>query len=178
MRQVSNLTLRKNKIPWNKGLTKQTDERVNKNSENTKKTMQALFDSGYRTPSQTADFWTVERRKEKSEWRKQLHKDFPETHPNRKLAGNRNKMTYPEKVAFDFLTANNIKFEHQKEILGYFVDFCIDKLIIEIDGEQWHPIGNEKDTKRDLELTNNGYTVYRIRSKEKIQKRIKEILSL
>ena len=71
-----------------------------------------------------------------------------------------------------------MEFEHQKAILTYFVDFCINTTIIEIDGEQWHPIGNEKDARRDSELVDNGYTVYRIRSKEKIEQRIKEILSL
>ena len=58
-----------------------------------------------------------------------------------------------------------------------FVCFCIDNIIIEIDGEKWHPLGNEKDAKRDLQLSNIGYVVYRIRSKENIQNRLQQILS-
>ena len=97
-KQESNLKNRINTIPWNKGLTKETDDRVKKNAEGVKESMKTLFDSGYRTPAQN-EYWTEERRKQRSDWRKQLHKDFPETHPNRRLAGNRSKMTYPEKVA-------------------------------------------------------------------------------
>lgn len=50
-------------------------------------------------------------------------------HPNRKLAGNRKKMTYPEQVAFDWLIEHKITFVHQKEFcfneMKRFVDFYI-----------------------------------------------------
>ena len=83
------------KTPWNKGLTKETDDRVLKNAQATSSTLKGK-------PSKT--IWTPEMRKAKSEWRKQYHLDNPEAHPNRKLAGNRSKMSYPEKIAYDWLS--------------------------------------------------------------------------
>lgn len=166
-KQVSNLTARHDKTPWNKGLSKNTDERVKKYAE-------ALSQSTVGKPSKT--IWTDEMRKAKSEWRKQLHRDFPEMHPNRKLAGNRKKMSYPEKVAYDYLTRYNIIFEHNKKIDKYYPDFIIGDLIIEIDGAQWHD--KEKDEKRDAVLMKHGYRVFRIDSKEDIEGRLKEILSV
>lgn len=79
-------------------------------------------------------------------------------------------------IAFDFLISKSIIFEHQKQIGKYFVDFCIDKTIIEIDGAHWH--NKEKDAIRDNELSLLGYTVYRIDSKERIHHRIEQIISV
>jgi very-short-patch-repair endonuclease len=166
-----------NKSVWNKGLTKQTDDRVAKNAKNVSKSMIELYKSGYVNPSQTDEYWTEERRKAKSEWRIQLHKDHPETHPNRRLAGNRKKMSYPESIAYDWLIRNQIEFEHNKHIDRFYVDFVIDNFIIEIDGERWHPLNNEKDIARDKILSNLGYTIHRIRSKENIENRLNEIFS-
>ena len=157
----------KGKTPWNKGLTKETDKRV---AENAKGVSSALKGR----PSTVV--WTDEMRKAKSNWRKQLHKDFPETHPNRRLAGNKKKMSYPEKVAYDCLTRYNIVFEHNKKIDKYYPDFVIGNLVIEIDGAQWHD--KEKDKNRDAVLEAHGYQVFRIDSKENIEGRIKEILSV
>jgi very-short-patch-repair endonuclease len=152
--------------PWNKGLTKD-DPRVAKNAQ---KVSEALKGK----PSKV--IWTEEMRKARSEWRKQLHKDHPETHPNRRLAGNRNKMTYPEKVAYEYLEKMGIKFEHQKKIDKFFPDFVIDNIIIEIDGANWH--NKEKDAERDKILSTYGYKVFRILSSEKIEEKIAEILHL
>lgn len=153
--------------PWNKGLAKATDDRVARYAATISSVMKGK-------PSQTV--WTEEMRKEKSDWRKQLHIDHPEAHPNRRLAGNRNRMSYPEKVAFDFLTHLGIDFDHQKKVDKFFPDFVIGKVIIEIDGANWHD--QEKDKIRDAILTEHGYQVYRIDSTENIQARIKEILSV
>ena len=114
-------------------------------------------------------------KKAKSEWRKQLHKDNPEAHPNRRLAGNRSKMSYPEQVAFDYLTRTGVQFEHQKCVLKYFPDFVLGGVIIEIDGSYWHD--KEKDALRDQELKDAGYIVHRINSKERIEERIEEIIN-
>ena len=153
--------------PWNKGLSKATDPRVANNAA-------AVSAATKGKPSKT--IWTDDMRKAKSEWRKQLHKDNPETHPNRRLAGNRNKMTYPEKVAFEYLTKLGIEFEHQKQIGKYFPDFVVGNVIIEIDGAQWH--NAEKDQARDAVLNSLGYTVYRIDSKDRIEQRIADILGV
>lgn len=120
--------------------------------------------------------WTDEMRKAKSDWRKKLHEEHPEMHPNRKLAGNRSKMSYPEKVAYECLQSLGISFEHQKRIDGFYPDFVIGSIIIEIDGERWH--NPEKDSIRDKKLNDAGFTVFRIKSKENIQQRIKEIISV
>ena len=175
---VNNFPTANGRASWSKGLTKETDTRLAESAKKLSVTMKRKIASGEKTGAWSKEYWTEEKRKEKSEWRKQLHKSHPETHPNRRLAGNRNKMTYPERVAFDWLTTNKINFEPQKLIVGKYVDFCIDNNIIEIDGERWHPIGNEKDKLRDVELQELGYTVFRIRSKERIEERLKEILSV
>jgi len=151
-------------IPWNKGHTKENDPRVLKNAESLSKTKKGK-------PSTLV--WTAEMRLAKSLWRKQLHIDHPETHPNRRLAGNRRKMTYPERVAFDWLTANNIVFEHNAKVDRYYPDFKIGRLLIEIDGEYWHE--SNKDEIRDKHLTSLGFSVIRIRTKENIEERLKKI---
>ena len=109
-------------------------------------------------------------RKAKSEWRKQYHLDNPEAHPNRKLAGNRSKMSYPEKIAYDWLSKNNINFVHQQKIGSYYPDFVVGNTIIEIDGEHWH--NEELDAKKDLFFAEKGFIVVRIKSKEYIEQRL------
>jgi len=163
------------KPSWNKGLSKDTNESL----KNASIKLTQKYKSGEitaRSPVCHKEYWTEEKRKEKSEWRKKLHRDFPETHPNRKLAGNRKKMSYPEQVAFDFLTRHNIAFEHNKKIDKYFPDFVIGKIIIEIDGVQWHD--KEKDRIRDKIISSYGYSVVRILYSENIEQRLTEILGV
>jgi very-short-patch-repair endonuclease len=157
---------------WNKGLTKETDLRVKQNADNVK-----LYASGYVSPAQTSEYWTEERRQLKSAEKKELYASNPDAHPNRKLAGNRNKMTYPELVAYNWFCDNSIQVELQKKVDKFYTDFCVGNYIIEIDGEKWHEPGNEKDRLRDEVLTSLGYTVFRIRSKERIEERLKEIFN-
>jgi very-short-patch-repair endonuclease len=161
--------------PWNKGLTKETDERVAKQSLELSAIMKEKSDSGELNTPWSKTFWTSEQRTKKSLEKIEHYEKFPENHPNRKLAGNRNKMTYPEQIAFDWFVKNEIVAESQKQINKWFVDFCVDSIIIEIDGERFHPIGNESDSARDKELTSLGYVVHRIRSNEHIESRLEEI---
>lgn len=169
-------TYNQNRIgSWNSGLTKENNSSLKSAAEKLKQ----KYDSGEitaRSPACTKEYWTEERKREKSEWRKQLHKDFPETHPNRRLAGNRKKMSYPEQVAFDWLTRYNIVFEHQKKIDKFFPDFVVGNLVIEIDGAQWHD--KEKDKVRDEIISSYGYNVVRILSSENIEQRLKELLGV
>lgn len=165
-------------IPWNKGLTKETDDRILFLSKKTSKTLKEKYSSGFRTIAQSKEFWNEERRNLKSREKIEHYKNFPENHPNRKLSGNRKKITYPERVAYDWMIRNNVSFEHQKKIDKYFVDFCIGNIIIEIDGERWHSEGNEKDLIRDLNLKKLGYEIFRIKSKENIEKRLEDIFPL
>ena len=152
--------------PWNKGLTRE-DPRVAKNAESVSKALKGK-------PSNMV--WTEERRKAKSEWKKRLHEEHPELHPNRLLAGNRKSWTYPEKVAGEWLDKNNIQYERNKKVDAYYPDFVIGAMIIEIDGKRWHD--EERDRIRDKKLNELGYTVYRIDAKENIEKRLQEILDV
>ena len=89
--------------------------------------------------------WTPERRKLQSEAKKKLYKEHPEKHPNRKLANNRQQMSYPEKLVYDWLTTQSIEFIHQRKIDKYYVDFNIGSLCIEVDGKYFH--NKESDIK-------------------------------
>lgn len=160
------------RITWNKGLTKETNLSVLKSS----KTLKARYKSGELIGSFKGKHHTIKTRKKLSKIKIELYKNFPEKHPNRKLAGNRNKMTYPEKVAFDWLTKNKINFENQKKILNYYVDFLIDKnIVIEIDGEYWHK-DKVRDLTRENKISKLGYKIFRIKAKEKIENKLQEIL--
>lgn len=164
------------KKAWNKGKTVDTHPELADKLCAGGLAFKHKCEEGFMPYVATSDYWTEERREEKSKWRIKLHIDDPSSHPNRRLANNRSIITYPEKVAFDFLVKNGVEFEHQKKIDKYYVDFCIGNVIIEIDGEQWHPLGNERDAKRDKALGEMGYVVFRVRSKERIEDRLADIL--
>ena len=104
--------------------------------------------------------WTPERRKLQSEAKKKLYKEHPEKHPNRKLANNRQQMSYPEKLVYDWLTTQSIEFIHQRKIDKYYVDFNIGSLCIEVDGKYFH--NKESDIKRDKIITDLGFTIRRV----------------
>lgn len=93
--------------------------------------------------------WTDEMKRKQSELKKHLYQLHPEKHPNRRLANNKSRMSYPEALVYEELTKLKIDFEHQKAVLGFFVDFhLIDKKIfLEVDGAYWHD--PEKDRVRD-----------------------------
>lgn len=156
-----------NKPPWNKGLTKATDSRVIANAEAVSASMKG------KAPTWE---WTAERRKKKSEWRKKLHEENPESHPNRRLAKNKGKWTKPERLAAEWLNSHNIDYEFNKKIDIYYPDFAITgtNILIEIDGEYWHD--KDKDAVRDTRLLNLGYTVYRIDSQSNIANELETIL--
>jgi very-short-patch-repair endonuclease len=113
-----------------------------------------------KNPTAGKEQWTSERRKRQSEAKKKLYKEFPEKHPNRKLANNRSKMSYPEKRVYDWLKSENIAFEHQYHIDKYFVDFCIGTLVVEVDSEQFHK-DTDYDIHRDAVIESYGFIVKR-----------------
>lgn len=153
-------------VAWNKGLSKETNDSLKKMGQSISKT----------TKGKPGKPLSESHKKKLSEMLKKRYKDNPELHPNRILAGNRNKWTYPEKVAADWFDIHNINFEYNKKIDRFYPDFTIDKLIIEIDGEQFHQ-DKEYDQNRDKILTDLGYTIIRINSKEKIEDKLKQIFS-
>lgn len=152
---------------WNKGLTKNIDIRVKQNGISVSKVMKGIAPKF---------IWTEKLRKEQSERKKKLYSEFPEKHPNKKLANNRLKMSYPEKIAYDWLTSKQIEFLHNEKIDRFYPDFVVNNTIIEIDGEYWHNI--ETDKNRDEILNSLGYKVYRIKAKENIEQRLEEIFSV
>lgn len=111
-----------------------------------------------------AEHWDeAARTKQRENMLRRIEED-PMNHPNRRLAGNRNKMSYPERLVFDTLTTANITFIHNQRIDIYYPDFIIGKRIFEIDGARWHdPV---KDAIRDKRLNELGYTVERFPAKE------------
>lgn len=152
------------KQSWNKGLSKHTDPRLAKIAEAAK--------------GRKVKPVSPETRKKLSEICKKRYRDNPELHPNRRLAGNRSKMTYPERIAYDWLSIRGIDFLHNAQVGKYFPDFLIGSLIIEIDGERWHPEDCEKDAIRDEYLRSEGYTIFRIRSQDCIEDRLAEIFNV
>lgn len=162
---------------WNKGLTADANPKIaDKIKAGGRAAGKAMLESGN---FRLVAYWQQpENRKKKSEWRKKLHQENPETHPNRRVAGNRSKMTYPEKLVFDLLTEHKIDFLHNKKVDRYFPDFTIGKQIIEIDGETWHDA--EADAIRDARLIELGYKVERfvVGKNKDLVERVKTFLAL
>ena len=168
---------------WNKGLTKEIDERVARNAEHVSEGFRKRIDEGYVNPTWTDEYWTIEKRKEASEKKKQLYCDHPEKHPNRKLAGNRKKMTYPEQLVYDWLIEHQVRFVHQflfkTDKFSRYVDFYIQekKLFIEVDGQYWHQQNLQVDLDKDNDAKAHGYTTERISTLEHILTRLQQIFS-
>jgi len=69
------------------------------------------------------------------------------------------------------LKDNNITASYNYPIrckYGYIADFFIEdsNLIIECDGEVWHPLRNSRDRKRDAVLKKMGFVILRFRGKQ------------
>lgn len=86
-------------------------------------------------------------------------------------------MTYPERVAFDWLNSSGIEFDHQYKIQladkAIYPDFRVGNLLIEIDGSYWHD--SDADRLRDSALKGMGYEVVRIDAKENIVGRLAQV---
>ena len=163
---------------WNKGLTKETDERVKKGA----KTLSSNIKNGLTKQFDHKKYWTEERRKEQSERKKKLYSEHPEKHPNVKLAGNRVKMTYPEQVTLDWLNEHSIKNEHNyhfiTEKFNRYVDFYLPDLniFVEVDGEFWHK-DKQKDVDKDNDALANGIKTIRIKPKLNIREQLEKNLN-
>lgn len=160
--------------PWNKGLTKDTDERIKHCAE----TYSANVKSGKVKQADHRAVWTDERRKAQSELKKKYYADHPEKHPNAIVSHNREKMTYPEQLAYDWLIGHSIQIEHNKlfvtESFKRYVDFFVPQfnLIIEIDGEYWHSKSIDTDKLKDIEANRLGFTTLRITPKDGIKRQL------
>ena len=83
----------------------------------------------------------------------------------------------PEKEYAKYLTENNINFEHQVKVNGFYFDFLLtdENKLVEIDGKYWHPktINDDseswevrnynRDRKKDMLAKELGYELQRIR---------------
>lgn len=167
----------KGNIPWNKGLTKETDERVKKNAEATSKSTKgrvrkpmivtpeshekrSLAKRGNLNPAKRADV-----RLKISNTIKNTYKLHPEILQNRKPSGKNqysNYYTDIEQKIVDVLNKYNIGYTHNTKVGRYFADFIIfDKVIIECDGSHWHQ-DKTKDAVKNSAYHRDGYFVFRL----------------
>ena len=151
---------------WNKGLTKETDERVRLRG----KVLSEHYALGIITPYNKGTHHTEEEKKNLSEKRKQFLKEHPEKVPyvlNHHSKGD----SYPEKYFKEVFDNEKINYEQNYKQSGYFLDFAWPekKLYLEIDGEQ-HYVDKrivEHDKVRTETLLNDGWVcVERIRWSE------------
>lgn len=150
----------KNKIVWNKGLTKEIDERVKKQSE----TLKNKYDSGelihYNKDKKTSD----EVKKKISKSIKLFLLNNPDKVPY--LLNHSSKISYPEQYFIKLFEKENINLKYHLQIGLYQLDFYNEELkkYIEIDGEQHYLQKNiDKDIIRTEYLKNLGWVGMRIR---------------
>ena len=145
------------KIPWNKGLTSETDKRVKK--------------IGIKNSITKKQNWDNLTEKERLIKKNILREQFIP-----RLSKMNLKKTFPEILFEEFLKNLNIEFEYNKTIDYYRCDFVLSKnVIIEIQGDYWHAnprIYNEnnytevqiKNIRRDKAkktfLKNKGYKIF------------------
>ena len=144
---------------WNKGLTKETDERVERrglNLHNNVKSGKTIF-KGHAHSEET--------KKKLSRIRKEYLSENPEKVPY--LINHSSKTSYPEKYFIELFNKESINLKYHHRINKYELDFCDlgKKVDIEIDGEQHYVdkrvVDSDKD--RDEFLRNLGWKVFRIR---------------
>jgi len=147
---------------WNKGLTKETDERVKKNGE----TLSKRIKEGKTTPSFKGKHHSKSTRDCMSNKAKEGIKNG--THYVWQI---RNGHSYPEKLFIEMLKdkfnyIENINYETEYKINTKFADFYFKNLnlIIEIDGTQHYKTKNDiySDIKRDNLFKKEKYNIIRI----------------
>jgi very-short-patch-repair endonuclease len=150
------------KKAWNKGLTKDTDDRVKKCGE--------TFSKNYKEGKIELNNYPSEETKNKiSESMKKAHKEG-RAHNIGKCRWN-NEMSYPEKF-FKQVIDNEFEdknYVQEYNVSIYSIDFAwVDKkLAIEIDGEQHEkPDVKERDIRKDKKLKEEGWKVLRIKWKD------------
>ena len=135
---------------WNKGLTKETDERVAKYCQTTRDRL----DAGIIQPSMKGKHLSEEHKNKTSASMKKFFKEHPDRVPY--VLNHSSKESYPEKYfKAAFLAENFPVFIQDKYVNGYFLDFAFDKLklYIEVDGEQHYT--DKKIVQHDLVRTAN-----------------------
>ena len=118
---------------WNKGLTKETDDRVRQYAETNKR----RIESGEIIPHMRGKHRSEETKKKLSLAMKNYLKEHPDKVPY--LLNHSSKESYPEQFFRNAFTNEQYpKFEQNKYIEGHFLDFAFEqyKVYVEIDGEQ------------------------------------------
>lgn len=110
---------------------------------------------------------SIETKLKLSKIRKEFLSKHPDKHPNRILSNNKSRMSYPEKIAYDFLLSQQIDFIHNFYAKPYWIDFYIknQNIGIEVDGARWHEANKDK-IRDDYILKNYGIVIVRFTAKE------------
>ena len=153
---------KKKECAWNKGLTKETDERVAKQS--------VALSNYYLTHNGTwQDKQLPDIMKENiSQGRKKYLSEHPDKVPY--LVNHSSHTSYPELYFIDLFKAENIDLQYHLQVSKYQLDFynLIYMIDLEIDGDQ-HYLDKriqQSDKERDIYLTNLGWKIYRIKWSE------------
>ena len=123
---------KKGRVPWNKGLTSETDQRVKKRGEFLSK----RYCNGELVQHNKGKHLSPEHRKLISEKRKLYLKEHPEKVPY--VLNHSSKESFPERFFREAFTNEGFpKFIQDKYVNGYFLDFAFEGLnkYIEVDGE-------------------------------------------
>lgn len=146
---------------WNKGLSKETDERLAKTS----KTLKAAYSSGQYVSYNKGTIMSDEQKLKISKSRKKYLEDHPDRVPY--LLNHSSKISYPEQYFIELFDLENIDLQYHKQIGLYQLDFYNEdkKLYLEIDGEQhYQEKSMERDEKRTHNLSSKGWElIMRIR---------------
>ena len=149
----------KGRVAWNKGLTKETDERVKLHSESIKN--HYISHPG----TFTGRTHTEQTKQKISESRKKYLSEHPDRVPY--IINHSSKMSYPEKYFKDIFESKSIPLKYHLQVSKYELDFYNEdiKLDLEIDGDQ-HYLDHriyQSDRERDKFLSVLGWNVVRIR---------------
>lgn len=151
---------------WNKGLSKETDERLKKSAE----TLHNGYATGRIINSNKGKLHTEEQKQKISMGRKRYLEQHPDKVPyllNHHSKGD----SYPEKYFKEVFDNENVEYKQNYYQSGYFLDFAWPdkKLYLEVDGEQHYRDKRiiEHDKKRTQKLLDEGWTcLIRIRWSE------------
>ena len=154
------------KVAWNKGLTKETDPRL----EQAGKTYSARCKSGEIIPSQKGKPLSEEHKNNVSKGMKKAHAEGRAW--NIGMSRWNNEPSYPEKFFMKVIEKeiNDKNYIHEYPCIKYSIDFAWadKKLAIEIDGEQHQRFEEyrERDKRKDKALAEEGWQVLRIAWKD------------
>lgn len=148
---------------WNKGLTKDTDKRIARQV----RTLKRKISSGEIIPYMKGKHVSQKTKKKVSLSMKRYLKKHPDKVPY--LLNHSSKESYPERYFREcFLKEGFPKFEQDKYVQGYFLDFAFEdyNVYVEIDGEQHYHDKRiiEHDIRRLQELNRTSWRcILRIR---------------